>query len=100
MLAGLLLKGMHHRWPQAKAQGIGGPRMVEHGFEAWWPHERLAVRGYVEVLRHYRGIQVLHHGMHDALRMNHHFNLRWFQAEQVLRLNDFQRLVHHGGGID
>jgi lipid-A-disaccharide synthase len=30
--------------------------MAEQGFEAWWPHERLAVRGYVEVLRHYRGI--------------------------------------------
>jgi lipid-A-disaccharide synthase len=30
--------------------------MAEHGFDAWWPHERLAVRGYIEVLRHYRGI--------------------------------------------
>jgi lipid-A-disaccharide synthase len=30
--------------------------MVEQGFEAWWPSEKLAVRGYVEVLRHYREI--------------------------------------------
>jgi len=30
--------------------------MAEQGFQAWWPHERLAVRGYIEVLRHYRGI--------------------------------------------
>jgi lipid-A-disaccharide synthase len=30
--------------------------MTALGFDAWWPHERLAVRGYVEVLRHYRGI--------------------------------------------
>ena len=30
--------------------------MAEQGFDAWWPHERLAVRGYIEVLRHYRGI--------------------------------------------
>jgi lipid-A-disaccharide synthase len=30
--------------------------MVEQGFEAWWPSEKLAVRGYWEVLRHYRGI--------------------------------------------
>ncbi|MDM7456523.1 MAG: lipid-A-disaccharide synthase, partial [Tepidimonas sp.] len=26
------------------------------GFEAWWPSDKLAVRGYVEVLRHYREI--------------------------------------------
>ena len=56
MLAGLLLQGLRQRWPQANAHGIGGPRMAEQGFEAWWPNERLAVRGYVEVLRHYRGI--------------------------------------------
>jgi lipid-A-disaccharide synthase len=56
MLAGLLLQGMHRRWPDAPAHGIGGPRMAEQGFQAWWPHERLAVRGYIEVLRHYRGI--------------------------------------------
>ncbi len=56
MLAGLLLQGLHRRWPGAPAHGIGGPRMVEQGFQAWWPHERLAVRGYIEVLRHYRGI--------------------------------------------
>ena len=56
LLAGLLLQGMRSRWPELKAQGIGGPRMAAQGFEAWWPHEKLAVRGYVEVLRHYREI--------------------------------------------
>ena len=56
LLASLLLGGLRARWPQLAAQGIGGPRMEEQGFEAWWPHERLAVRGYVEVLRHYRGL--------------------------------------------
>ena len=54
LLAGLLLDGMRARWPELHASGIGGPRMVERGFEAWWPSEKLAVRGYVEVLRHYR----------------------------------------------
>jgi lipid-A-disaccharide synthase len=33
--------------------------MAEQGFQAWWPHDRLAVRGYVEVLRHYRGIAAI-----------------------------------------
>jgi len=54
LLAGLLLDGLKARWPAANTCGIGGPRMVERGFEAWWPSEKLAVRGYVEVLRHYR----------------------------------------------
>ena len=68
MLAGLLLQGLRQRWPQAKAQGIGGPRMVEQSFEAWWPHERLAVRGYFEVLRHYRGIVAIRRQLFDRLR--------------------------------
>ncbi len=53
LLAGLLLGGMRARWPDLHAGGIGGPRMAERGFDAWWPHEKLAVRGYFEVLRHY-----------------------------------------------
>ena len=56
MLAGLLLQGMRERWPGLQAQGIGGPQMRAQGFDAWWPHDKLAVRGYVEVLRHYREI--------------------------------------------
>ncbi|MDP2417292.1 MAG: lipid-A-disaccharide synthase [Hydrogenophaga sp.] len=56
LLAGLLLKGARQRWPDLQSAGIGGPRMAEQGFEAWWPSEKLAVRGYVEVLRHYREI--------------------------------------------
>src|SRR3954464_13486873 len=56
LLAGLLLGGMRNRWPGLQSAGIGGPRMEAHGFTAWWPHDKLAVRGYVEVLRHYREI--------------------------------------------
>lgn len=56
LLAGLLLDGLHARWPGLQASGIGGPQMAGRGFQAWWPHHKLAVRGYVEVLRHYREI--------------------------------------------
>ncbi len=56
LLASLLLAGMAQRWPQMQSVGIGGPHMAARGFEAWWPSEKLAVRGYVEVLRHYREI--------------------------------------------
>lgn len=63
LLAGLLLTGLKQRWPALRSHGIGGPRMAEQGFQAWWPHQKLAVRGYVEVLRHYREIS----GIRDAL---------------------------------
>jgi lipid-A-disaccharide synthase len=56
LLGGLLLQGLRAHWPQAKVSGIVGPLMMAQGFEALWPSEKLAVRGYVEVLRHYREI--------------------------------------------
>jgi lipid-A-disaccharide synthase len=56
LLAGLLLDGLKGCWPQVQTLGIGGPQMVRRGFQAWWPSDKLAVRGYVEVLRHYREI--------------------------------------------
>ena len=56
LLAGLLLGGVRQRWPDLQSFGIGGSQMAAQGFEAWWPSEKLAVRGYVEVLRHYREI--------------------------------------------
>ena len=64
LLAGLLLGGLRGRWPHLRAMGIGGPQMARQGFEAWWPHEKLAVSGYVEVLRHYRELV----GIRNALR--------------------------------
>lgn len=61
LLAGLLLDGMKQRWPNIQASGIGGAQMALRGFDAWWPSEKLAVRGYVEVLRHYREIVGIRH---------------------------------------
>ncbi|CAA9432955.1 MAG: Lipid-A-disaccharide synthase [uncultured Ramlibacter sp.] len=67
LLAGLLLGGMRRRWPELTASGIGGPRMADHGFQAWWPHEKLAVRGYVEVLRHYAEIVGIRRQLRERL---------------------------------
>jgi lipid-A-disaccharide synthase len=67
LLAGLLLTGLKQRWPALQARGIGGPRMAEQGFEAWWPHQKLAVRGYVEVLRHYREISGIRNALAERL---------------------------------
>jgi len=67
LLAGLLLGGLRRRWPQLVSQGIGGPQMAAHGFEAWWPYEKLAVRGYVEVLRHYPEIVGIRRRLRERL---------------------------------
>ncbi len=67
LLAGLLLGGMKARWPELRASGIGGPRMAEHGFDAWWPHDKLSVRGYVEVLSHYREIAGIRNQLAERL---------------------------------
>lgn len=56
LLAAELLRGLQARWPGLQAGGIGGPKLEATGFQCWWPSEKLAVRGYVEVLRHYREI--------------------------------------------
>ena len=56
LLASLLLDGFKARWPALTSSGIGGQQMQARGFQAWWSSEKLAVRGYVEVLRHYREI--------------------------------------------
>ncbi len=56
LLASHLLAALRERLPGAKFFGIGGPRMESQGLDAWWPAEKLAVRGYFEVLRHYREI--------------------------------------------
>jgi lipid-A-disaccharide synthase len=67
LLAGLLLRGLRQRWPQLQAFGIGGPKMAREGFEAWWPHDKLAVRGYFEVMSHYREIAGIRNQLAERL---------------------------------
>lgn len=53
MLAASVLAPLRAMAPELSSYGIGGPKMAEQGFDAWWPSETLAVRGYVEVLSVY-----------------------------------------------
>jgi lipid-A-disaccharide synthase len=51
LLASLVLRSLMQQ-QNVYAAGIGGPQMAAQGFQAWWPSQTLAVRGYAEVLRH------------------------------------------------
>jgi lipid-A-disaccharide synthase len=70
LLASLLLGGLKARWPGLTAQGIGGPKMISLGFDAWWPQDRLAVFGYVDALRHYREISGIRTQLAERLLAN------------------------------
>ncbi|MBV5331246.1 lipid-A-disaccharide synthase, partial [bacterium] len=56
LLASHLIQALKAKLPNAVFYGVGGSKMEMLGFESWHPLEKLAVRGYVEVLRHYREI--------------------------------------------
>ena len=56
LLAAHLMAALNERRPGMRYFGIGGPRMVAQGFDSPVPMEKLGVRGYAEVLRHYREI--------------------------------------------
>jgi UDP-N-acetylglucosamine acyltransferase len=59
LLAAHLIAALKARRPQLRFSGIGGPKMIAQGFESDVPMDRLGVRGYAEVLRHYRGIMAV-----------------------------------------
>ena len=62
-----LLAALKERLPNARFVGIGGPKMESLGMDSWYSMERLAVRGYVEVLRHYAGITAMRRNIYRRL---------------------------------
>jgi len=56
LLAAHLIAALKARRRGMLFAGIGGPRMINEGFESLYPMEKLSVRGYAEVLRNYAEI--------------------------------------------
>ncbi|MGH8616614.1 MAG: lipid-A-disaccharide synthase [Burkholderiales bacterium] len=56
LIGGQILAVLRERLPTARFVGIGGPRMEAQGLDSWFPMERLAIRGYLEVIRHLPGL--------------------------------------------
>ena len=53
LLGSHLMAALQKEIPGIQFVGIGGPKMRAAGMEILFPMEKLAVRGYVEVLRHF-----------------------------------------------
>jgi len=49
-----VITAIRRHLPGASFVGIGGPRMIAAGLDSWFPQEKLAVHGLVEVLAHVR----------------------------------------------
>ncbi len=54
LLGSGVIAALRRRIPGASFVGIGGPKMVAAGLQSWFPQEKLAVHGLVEVLAHIR----------------------------------------------
>ncbi|WP_228893033.1 lipid-A-disaccharide synthase [Pseudoduganella aquatica] len=67
VLAARLLSGLRPQLPQARFHGIGGPAMMEHGFESQWPMDKLTVRGLLAVIPRYREIKGIQNMLRDQL---------------------------------
>lgn len=51
LLGSHLVAALRTRLPQAEFIGIGGPKMIAAGVQSFFPLEKLAVNGYVEVIK-------------------------------------------------
>lgn len=67
LLGAHLIAALKARRPGLAFSGIGGPKMIAQGFDSHLPMEKLAVRGYAEVLRHYREITSIRRRLAERL---------------------------------
>ncbi|MCU0803628.1 MAG: lipid-A-disaccharide synthase [Burkholderiales bacterium] len=68
LLGSRLIAALRRYVPDAEFFGIGGPMMEAQGFDAWFPQEKLAVRGFVEVIRHFRELFAIRRALVRRMR--------------------------------
>ena len=67
LLGALLIKALKAEYPHLEFVGIAGPKMQSAGATSWYAMEKLAVRGYVEVLKSFREILGIRRGLRNRL---------------------------------
>jgi lipid-A-disaccharide synthase len=74
LLGAHFVRALKQTHPDLRAEGIAGPRLVDAGVVAIYPSEKLAVNGYVEVLRHLPELlwirsRITRHFLHERPRV-------------------------------
>ena len=67
LLGAHLMAALHEHLPDARFVGVGGSQMQAEGLDSLFPMERLAIRGYAEVLRHYPSLLWMRRKLRRAL---------------------------------
>jgi lipid-A-disaccharide synthase len=67
ILGGQLIRALKSEYPNLEFVGIAGPKMQAAGASSWYSMERLAVRGYVEVLKRYRELIGIRSGLRERM---------------------------------
>ena len=57
LLGAGLIRSVSARYPEARFEGIAGPRMISAGCESLYPMDRLSVIGLLEAFRRYRELR-------------------------------------------
>jgi lipid-A-disaccharide synthase len=65
LLGSHLMTALKEARPDLEFVGIGGPKMQSAGMQVLFPMEKLAVFGYLEVLKHYREIVGIRNKLRD-----------------------------------
>lgn len=67
LLGSLLIQALRAEYPHIEFVGIAGPKMQSAGATTWFPMEKLAVRGYLEVLSSFREILSIRRRVRDRM---------------------------------
>ena len=67
LLGALLINSLKVEFPHLEFVGIAGPKMQSAGAVSWYAMEKLAVRGYVEVLKSFREILGIRRGLRNRM---------------------------------